>query len=168
MKAFTAPPPRQSRSRQASKNAATQDINGHLRANTTLAALLPTIERMQAMQAACARILPAMFTSCQVLNCTGSQLVIHTPNQALAARLRQQLPKLQSELCRQGWQIDDIRIKVRMPTTEGPSRERIKPVLPAQALPALLALENELAAESGQTPLLAALGAMIRRHHGSK
>src|SRR5436309_10784769 len=65
-----------------------------LRANDTMAALLPTVTRMIALQRDCAAVLPSMFASCDVLQFDAGQLLLSIPNAALAAKLKQQLPKL--------------------------------------------------------------------------
>jgi hypothetical protein len=85
-----------------------------LQSNDGLAALLPAVARMAALQKDCAALLPAMFEACDVLQYDADQLVLSTPNAALAAKLKQQLPKLQAHLIKGGWQLNVIRIKVQV------------------------------------------------------
>lgn len=54
-----------------------------LRGNATMASLMPTVTRLAALQG-CARALPAMFEHCDILQFESGQLVLATPNAALA------------------------------------------------------------------------------------
>ncbi|GAB3539859.1 hypothetical protein GCM10027343_08010 [Noviherbaspirillum agri] len=91
-------------------------------------------------------------------------LVLSTPNAALAAKLKQQLPKLQENLLKRGWQVNAIRIKVQV----GKIAERKTPqkqlVLPDQALTALSDLNNSLHDSPQNQALKNAVAAMIQRH----
>lgn len=135
-----------------------------LGAHDKLGALLPAVTRMAQLQKECAKQLPAMFDACDVLQFASGQLVLAVPNAALAAKLKQQLPKLQDRLCRLGWQVSAIRLKVQA------GRPPEKPVAPKQlilsaaALPALAALEEQLEDSPRNAALKAALAAMVRRH----
>ena len=84
-----------------------------LGAHDKLGALLPAAARMAQLQKECARNLPAMFDACAVVQFASGQLVLAVPNAALAAKLKQQLPKLQESLCRLGWQVNAVRLKVQ-------------------------------------------------------
>src|SRR3990167_4467553 len=84
-----------------------------LRANEKMAAILPAVTRMAAMQKDCAAALPAMFNDCAVLQFTSDRLLLATPNAAVAAKLKQQLPKLQDFLIKRGWQVSAICLKVQ-------------------------------------------------------
>ncbi len=66
-----------------------------LHSHDKMAVILPTVTRMVALQKDCVAALPAMFDACAVLQFEAGQLVLSTPNAALAAKLKQQLPKLQ-------------------------------------------------------------------------
>jgi len=119
---------------------------------------------MAQLQKECARILPAMFDACAVMQFASGQLVLAVPNAALAAKLKQQLPKLQESLCRLGWQVNAVRLKVqaaRPPAAAAPKREW---VLAPQALPALAALQQQLEDTPRNAALKAALATMLRRH----
>lgn len=135
-----------------------------LGAHDKLGALLPALTRMAQLQRDCAHNLPPMFAACEVLQFAVGQLVLTVPNAALAAKLKQQLPKLQESLCRLGWQVDAIRLKVqagRAPeTTAAPEPLRLSP----HALPALAALDRQLENSPRNAALKAAIEAMLRRH----
>ncbi len=135
-----------------------------LNASDRMASLLPTVARMAALQKTCAAILPAMFEACDVLHYDADQLILSTPNAALAAKLKQQLPKLQAHLLKSGWQVNAIRIKVQV------SRPRAQDVftkqiaLPSQALNALDTLGQTLEDSPRNQTLIAAIRAMVARH----
>ena len=137
-----------------------------LQSNDGLAALLPTVARMAALQKDCAALLPAMFEACDVLQYDADQLVLSTPNAALAAKLKQQLPKLQAHLSKAGWQINTIRIKVQVgkPRASAVFTKQIE--LPPQALSAFDQLGKTLENSPRNQTLIAALKAMVARHRG--
>lgn len=134
-----------------------------LRAHDKMAALLPGVTRMVALQKACAVALPGMFDACAVLQFEAGQLVLSTPNAALASRLKQQLPKLQDTLTSQGWQVNGIRLKVQVARIQQRARPVIPPVLPAIATSAFARLGATLADSPRNTALKAAIDAMVRR-----
>jgi hypothetical protein len=138
-----------------------------LRSNDKMAALLPTVTRMLALQKDCMTLLPAMFEACTVLQLQEGQLTLATPNAALAARLKQQVPKLQEGLLKKGWQVSAIKLKVLMRQ----NLEKVVPpkqlTLPAQAVSALADLDQTLDNSPSNAALKAALSAMIKRHRQS-
>ncbi|WP_025916305.1 hypothetical protein [Herminiimonas sp. CN] len=140
-----------------------QDALDFLRAHDKMAALMPAVTRMAALQADCAAALPAMFDACAILQFESGQLVLSTPNAALAAKLKQQLPKLQGILLKRGWQVDAIRLKVLFL----PALKKSQPVkqltLPQQARSALAMLADTLESSPRNAALKAALDAMARR-----
>jgi len=79
-------------------------VTDFLRMHDKMAALLPAVTRLVALQEECVALFPALFAHCSVLQFEAGQLALAAPNSALATKLRQQLPKLQESLCRQGWQ----------------------------------------------------------------
>lgn len=135
-----------------------------LRANEKMAAILPAVTRMAALQKDCAAALPAMFNACAVLQFTSDRLLLATPNAAVAAKLKQQLPKLQDYLIKRGWQVSAICLKVQA----GKNIEKPSPpkqlMLPDQALSALASLDGELEDSPRNAALKAAVAAMIGRH----
>lgn len=138
-----------------------------LRSHDKLAMLMPTVTRMASLQKDCAAALPAMFAQCAVLLFEADQLVLSVPNAALAARLKQQLPKLQDNLLQRGWQVNAIRLKVQVGKIPEKSITSIKPVLPERAVSAFAELDASLDDSSRNRALKDALALMIR-HHRSK
>ena len=120
-----------------------------LRANDRLAALMPTALRVGNLQRDVKVILP------------GLALTLAVPSSAVAAKLKQQLPKLQAGLQKKGWQVENVRIKIQM-RPNVPVREEPKPsslTLPPTAVDAFEQLGETLP----ETPQNAALIAAIKR-----
>ena len=139
-----------------------------LRAHDKMAALLPNITRMVALQKDCAATLPAMFETCSVLQFESGQLVLAIPNASLASKLKQQLPKLQDALLKRGWQVSAIRLKVQVSKILEKSTTSKQLVLPAQALSAFAALGDTLADSPRNGALKAALRAMLSHHRETR
>lgn len=135
-----------------------------LQSHDKMAALLPTVTRMAALQKDCAATLPVMFDACTVLQFESDQLVLSTPNASLAAKLKQQLPKLQEGLQKRGWQVNAIRLKVQVTKIVENSIKPKQLMLPKQAVSALAELGNTLENSPRNDALKAALSAMVRRH----
>jgi hypothetical protein len=135
-----------------------------LRRDNRLAALLPAAQRMADLQRDCAQALPSAFKFCEILACEAGQLVLSTPNAALAAKLKQQLPKLQEQLNGKGWQIHNIRLKVQMmkSVSEAPVERRYFE-LPPSAVDSFAELSETLEATKQNAELIAALRAMVAR-----
>jgi hypothetical protein len=133
-----------------------------------LAALLPAAARMADLQKDCKETLPAMFETCSLSQFESGQLIILTPNAAIAAKLKQQLPKLQDALLKRGWQINSIRLKVQVKRTleKPPATKPLK--LPVQAVSALAELDRALENSPRNEALKAAIETMVRRHRGTK
>lgn len=139
-----------------------------LRANDRLASLLPAITRINALQNACAAILPTMFPMCSVLNAEGDHLVIAVPNAAVASKLKNQLPKLQDNLLKRGWQVNSIRLKVQV-ITPIEHVDKVKQLtLSNGAVSAFAELEKTLENSPANSALKAALSAMVNRHRANK
>jgi len=134
-----------------------------LRGNSTMAALMPTVTRMAALQKDCAATLPTMFQNCDILQFEDTQLVLATPNAAVAAKLKQQLPKLQSGLQARGWQVTAIKLKVQVTKSLAPVVHTRQLVLPGSAVSAFAALGDALPASEQNKTLIAALRAMVAR-----
>ena len=143
--------------------ATSRGVADFLRGHDKMAALLPSVTRMANLQSDCAANLPSMFAACGVLQFESGQLVLSTPNAALASKLKQQLPKLQEGLQQRGWQVNAIRLKVQV----GPALEKVPHVkqlrLPDPALSALQQLEKSLASSPRNAALLAAISALVKR-----
>ena len=135
-----------------------------LRAHDKMAAIMPTVTRIAALQKDCAALLPAMFDSCFVLSFEADNLVLAIPNAAIASKLKQQLPKLQDSLRKRGWQVIAIRLKVQVIQKIAKKEISKQLTLPSGAISALATLENTLEDSPTNSALKAALGAMLRRH----
>lgn len=140
------------------------EASSFLQQNDHLSPLLPTIKRHLSLQKECRKILPSLFDGCEVLNLVENQLVLSTPNAALASKLKQQLPKLQFHLQQQGWQINAIKIKVQVTRTI----EKVKPVKQAvftnQAIAAFHNLQNHLEPSEQNAQLLSAIERLTKKH----
>ena len=129
-----------------------------------MATLLPAVMRLAALQEECSAVLPALFDTCSVMRFDGDQLTIGVPNAALAAKLKQQLPKLQEHLLQRGWQVNAIRIKVQVGKIGEKAIRRKELEMPNKALSAFENLRDSLDKSSGNQSLKAALDNMLKRH----
>ncbi|MDO8179047.1 MAG: DciA family protein [Undibacterium sp.] len=136
-----------------------------LTSNDKISPLLPTIRRNASLQKECRTILPAIFDGCEILQLAEEQLTLSTPNAALASKLKQQLPKLQSQLQLRGWQINAIRIKVQVKKTIEKPLPIKQLVLSDTAVRAFDALENALEDTPQNDALKAALHRLVMRRH---
>lgn len=134
-----------------------------LKRNEKMAALLPAAMRMASLQSDCAGALPQMFGLCDVLSFQDAQLVLATPSSAVAAKLKQQLPKLQLALHKKGWVVDAIKLKVQVTRSMPPPVQMRQLVLPQTAINAFDQLGDELAPTAQNATLIAALKAMAAR-----
>ncbi|MFL9879260.1 DciA family protein [Herbaspirillum rhizosphaerae] len=146
-----------------------RDATDFLTSDNAMATLMPAITRMAALQKSCAAILPAIFKSCDVMNFEGGQLVLSMPNAALAAKLKQQLPKLQERLLKDGWQVNAIRIKVQVGKNYVvPPVERRVLTLSTAAVASFAELNEALEDSKQNQALKTALANMVRRNTGVK
>ncbi|HYD95395.1 MAG TPA: DciA family protein [Noviherbaspirillum sp.] len=129
-----------------------------------MATLLPAVTRLAALQDECSAVLPALFDACSVLRFDGDQLTIAAPNAALAAKLKQQLPKLQDNLLKRGWQVNAIRIKVQVGNIAASTTRQKELVMPEKALTAFEGLKDSLEKAPGNQALMEALENMLKRH----
>ena len=142
---------------------AVKGVADFLRGHDKLAALLPSVTRMAALQSDCAAALSSMFASCGVVQFESGQLVLSTPNAALASKLKQQLPKLQEGLQKRGWKISAIRLKVQVGTAlqQVPQDKQLR--LPDPAITALTQLQARLESSPRNAALLSALSVLVKR-----
>jgi hypothetical protein len=134
-----------------------------LRRDDKMATLLPAIERMARLQKDCADTLPAMFKHCDILAFEDGQLILSLPNAALAAKLKQQLPKLQETLARRGWQVLHVKLKVQM-SKPAEIKEKMRALeLPGAAVDAFDQLSGALAPSPQNAALIDAVRAMVAR-----
>jgi hypothetical protein len=128
-----------------------------------MAALLPTAMRMGRLQNDCAAILPAMFANCDVLSFQEGALVLAVPSSAVAARLKQQLPKLQSALQQRGWQVESTKLKVQV-TRAMPQQVEMRTLeLPPTAVDAFEELGEALADTAQNATLIAAIKSLAAK-----
>lgn len=146
---------------------ATQGAADFLRAHDRIAPLLSAVARLAALQEDCSRALPAMFAQCTVLQLDAEgQMTVAVPNAALAARLKQQLPKLQAAMLQQGWQVKTIRLKVQIGKIAEKPAVRGRQDLPAHALSAFAALRTVLDDSPRNQALKDAVDSLLRRRAG--
>jgi uncharacterized protein YukE len=134
-----------------------------LNANARMASLLPAAMRMGSLQKDCADALPPMFSDCDVLSFEDGQLVLATPTSAVAAKLKQQLPKLQAALQKRGWQINNIRLKVQVTRSIAPVVHTRQLEFPPSAVSAFAELGDALPDTPQNATLIKAIKAMAAR-----
>ena len=134
-----------------------------LRKNDKLAALLPAVTRMASLQSDCAAALPAMFNQCDVLSFEASELVLAVPSSAVAARLKQQVLRLQTALRQRGWDVGSIKLKVQVTRAIPPVVHTHQLHFPEKAVSAFEELGETLAPTAQNEKLIAAIKAMAAR-----
>jgi hypothetical protein len=139
------------------------EVTDFLRRNDKMAGLLPAAMRMASLQSDCAKALPPMFSNCDVLSFEAAHLVLATPSSAVAAKLKQQVPKLLAALQKSGWQVDDIKLKVQVTRSIPPVVHTRQLVLPSTAKSAFEELGSTLAPTEQNASLIAAIKAMAAR-----
>ena len=135
-----------------------------LRADEKMAALMPTVLRMAAIQKDCETLLPGMFEHCAVIRLDDDRLILSAPNAAMLARLKQNLPQLQQGLNATGWQVSAIQLKVQPKKNTVESKRSEKMSLPKPAIEAFAALENAIEKTPHNEALRQAVAALVRRH----
>jgi hypothetical protein len=136
------------------------DATDFLRRNDRLAALLPTATRMAKLQKDVRMILPPMYANCEALSVQEGVLTLAVPSSAVAAKLKQQAPKLQAALQKKGWQVDSVRIKIQVGRALPAQDDMMKPSsfeLPPTAVQAFEELGDALPASPQNAPLIAAI-----------
>ena len=134
-----------------------------LKRNDKMAALLPAVERMAALQKDCAATLPSMFSLCEILSFEEGNLLLSTPSSAVAAKLKQQLPKLQDALLKRGWQISHIRLRVQMMKAAEIKEQMRALTLPPTAVSAFEELSKSLEQSKQNDSLIQALQLLVQR-----
>jgi hypothetical protein len=131
-----------------------------LRRNDRMASLLPAATRMASLQKDVKVILPPMYAGCDVMSLQEGVLTLAVPSSAVAAKLKQQAPKLQATLQKKGWQIDSVKIKIQVGRALPPQQEMLKPSsleLPPMAVQAFEELGDALPESPQNAPLIAAI-----------
>ena len=135
------------------------EVTDFLRKNDRMVSLMPAAMRMADLQRDVGLALPAIANNCDVLSFQEGVLTLAVPSSAVAARLKQQLPKLQSTLLARGWQVNSTRLKVQV-TRAMPQRVETRVLeLPSTAVEAF----EELGESLPDTPQNAALVAAVKR-----
>ncbi|MFC5550994.1 DciA family protein [Massilia aerilata] len=131
-----------------------------LRRNDRLASLLPAATRMASLQKDVRLILPPMYANCETLSIQEGVLTLAVPSSAVAAKLKQQGPKLQAALQKKGWQVDSVRIKIQVGRAMPAKEDIMKPSsfeLPPTAVQAFEELGEALPASPQNATLIAAI-----------
>jgi hypothetical protein len=126
------------------------DATDFLRRNDRMASLLPAATRMASLQKDVRLILPPMYANCEALSIQDGVLTLAVPSSAVAAKLKQQTPKLQAALQKKGWQVDSVRIKIQVGRALPAQDEVMKPSslkLPPTAVQAFEELGDALAGD---------------------
>ena len=137
-----------------------------LRRNDRLAALLPAATRMASLQKEVRLILPPMYANCEALAVQEGVLTLAVPSSAVAAKLKQQAPKLQAALQKKGWQVDSVRIKIQVGRALTAEPEGLKPSsleLPPTAVQAFEELGDALPESPQNAQLIAAIRRLAER-----
>ncbi|MFL6672158.1 MAG: DciA family protein [Massilia sp.] len=134
-----------------------------LRANERMARLLPAAVRMGRLQKDCAAALPPMFGNCDVLSFQDAALVLAVPSSAVAARLKQQLPKLQASLQQRGWGVESVKLKVQVARAMPPQEQMRILELPPTAVDAFEQLGDALPDTPQNATLIAAIKSMAAK-----
>ncbi len=137
----------------------------YLGSHGKIAALMQTAQELSAIQKDCAHLLPAFFAGCQVMRLEEGILHIGVPNQAVAARLRQQIPALQNRLGAKGWPVSVIRLKILLPRHRSAAVQTpYKNDLPETAYISFLELYEKLESDGDDSPLSQSLKQLLMRH----
>lgn len=134
-----------------------------LSANARIASLIPAAMRMGRLQSDCAEALPPIFSNCDVLSFEGTRLVLAVPTSAVAARLKQQLPKLQESLQRKGWLVEQIKLKVQVTRALPPVVHTRQLDFPPSAVQAFQELGEALPDTKQNARLIAAIKSLANK-----
>jgi hypothetical protein len=149
------------------KNQTSFDATDFLRANARMASLLPTAMRMARLQNDCAAVLPPVFANCDVLSFQDGALVLAVPTSAIAAKLKQQVLKLQNSLQQRGWQVDSIRLKVQVARAMPPQVQMRTLELPPRAVEAFEDLGEALPDTPQNEKLIAAIKSLAAKRRAA-
>jgi hypothetical protein len=136
------------------------DATDFLRRNDRMASLLPAATRMAKLQKDVRLILPPMYANCEALAIQDGVLTLAVPSSAVAAKLKQQTPKLQTTLQKKGWQVAAVKIKIQVGRALPAQDEVMKPSsleLPPTAVQAFEELGDALPESAANAPLIAAI-----------
>jgi hypothetical protein len=135
-----------------------------LRKSDRMASLLPAAMRMARLQADCAAILPVMSGNTDVISFQDGMLVLAVPSSAVAARMKQMLPKLQSALAGRGWAVETVKLKVQVRRAMLDDKPQMRSLeLPTTAVQAFAELAESLEDSSQNKDLVAALRSLAAK-----
>jgi hypothetical protein len=138
------------------------DATDFLRRNDRMASLLPAATRMATLQKDVRQILPPMYANCEALSVQDGVLTLAVPSSAVAAKLKQQTPKLQAALQKKGWQVDSVRIKIQVARAM-PAQDAVMKPSSFELPPTAVQAFEELGDALPESPQNASLIAAIRR-----
>lgn len=132
--------------------------------DTAPASVLATARHLLAIEAAVTKALPAALgRQCKVARLEAQRLTLAVPGPAHAAKLRQLTPSLLARLAAQGWNINEIGIRVQaglMAPVTKPTTRNVEP-LDANALQAFSTLADTLT----PGPLASAIDRLLKHHN---
>jgi hypothetical protein len=145
-------------------------VTDFLRGSDKLAAMLPAAMRAGNLQKDVRLILPPMYAHCEVLSLQEGTLSLAVPSSAVAAKLKQQVPKLQTSLQKKGWSVDAVRIKIQvgraLPAQDQQKRSSL--VMPATAVTAFEELGNALPDSKQNAALIAAIRRLAEKRKNNR
>lgn len=136
----------------------------YLDSHDNMSGMLQVARRLSEIQDACESILPRYFSVCSVLKLENGKLTIGVPNQSIAARIRQQMPYFQAELCRKGWLVDSIRLKVQLSQKRFAEIPAERKSLSPKAYDSLVELHSRLDKTKQNDRLTTVLSELIKSH----
>jgi CRISPR/Cas system endoribonuclease Cas6 (RAMP superfamily) len=104
-----------------------------------------------------------MFSLCEILAFEDGNLLLSTPSSAVAAKLKQQLPKLQDALLKRGWHINNIKLRVQMMKAAEIKEQMRALTLPPTAVTAFEELSKSLEQSKQNDSLIQALQLLVQR-----
>jgi hypothetical protein len=150
----------------------TLSVGELLQQTQSIHALLPAVERHLALQRDLALVLQPWLNQmqhttraqgqdlCCVLRLEQGVLTLGVPNAALAARLRQILPRLEAGLGQRGWKVSAIRLRVQQEIFAAESTACAPKALPRAGLAAF----SELLGKVTSPGLQAAVTRLLKYH----
>jgi hypothetical protein len=153
----------------------TPTIGDMLKQTQAVGALLPAVERHLALQRDVVLVLQPWLNTlqrnaprinaldiCCVLRLEQGVLTLGVRNAALAARVRQVLPRLETGLAQRGWKVTAIRLRVQPESFIEKSESYSKKPLPTAGLAAFADLLGQLPPSDLHT----AVARLLKNHQG--
>lgn len=141
-----------------------QTALGWVDSNPTGAEVLATARMLLGIEQSARQVLPpAIASHCQVAKLESNAVLLAVPSAAYAARLRQLAPRIVERLNKDGWNLNEINVKIQanLPTKQTIlQRPKESVPLDGHALEAFEGLRNNL--PSG--PLADAVARLVERH----